>query len=245
MILESKKNNKAEFMAWLSKKVSAAQLSELYMAFQVIEQQAKVARIIEKSLYEDMDISVFKKLRNNIEQSKVFKFKHKRQMGRINSALNFFIKYAQEVEDQEKETKEPAPIVMPEAKDEPAPVIEKAALPSLNAGEKVINFPSIPNMAFTKPVAFSYFENLQEEQSWRTLYADLCEKLIEDYPDIFRKMREESINGVTKVWLVDDKHTDMLAVPKRVTDNYYIETNRSAFDIVKSIQWILDQCAVD
>lgn len=244
-MLERKKNNEAEFMAWLSKKVSAAQLSELYMAFQVIEQQAKIARIIENSLYEKIDVAVFKRVRSNIEQSKVFKFKHKRQMGRINSALNFLIQYAQEVEAQEEETKEPAPVVIPVVKDEPAPVLEKTARTSINTGEKVINFPSIPNMVFTKPVAFSYFENLQEERSWRTLYADLCEKLIEDYPDIFHKMREESIKSVTKVWLVDDKHTSMLAAPKRVTDNYYIETNRSAFDIVKSIRWILDQCAVD
>ena len=243
-MLESKKNNEAEFMGWLSKKISAAQLSELYMTFQIIEQQAKIARIIEKSLYENIDVAVFKWIRSNIEQNKIFKFKHKQQMGRINSALNFLIQYAKEVNAQE-ETKKLPFLDSSETKNNLSPTVNKVAQPSIIFEEKIINFHAITDMAFTKPVAFSYFEDLQEEHSWRTLYADLCEKLIEDYPDVFNKMCEDSITGVTKVWLVDDKHTGMLTAPKRVIDSYYIETNRSALDIVKSIRWILDQCAVD
>ena len=96
LMAESKKNNEAEFMAWLSTKVSPAQLSELYMAFQEIEIQAKKSRLISQSLYEDIDISLFKKIKANIDQSRVFKFKHKRQMGRIASSLNYLIQYAQE-----------------------------------------------------------------------------------------------------------------------------------------------------
>lgn len=41
---ENEQNNEAIFMAWLSTKVSPAQLSELYIAFQEIEQQAKKAK---------------------------------------------------------------------------------------------------------------------------------------------------------------------------------------------------------
>ncbi|WP_368269628.1 hypothetical protein [Enterocloster clostridioformis] len=244
-MLESRKNNEAEFMAWLSKKVSAAQLSELYMTFQEIEQQAKKSRIVEKSLYENIDAAVFKRIRSDIERSRVFKFTHKRQMGRINSSLNFLIQYAQEAESQQEEAKEPIATELPKTEDNSAPDVKQITQPTSNAGEKNVNFQAIPNMAFTKPVDFSYFGELKEERSWRTLYADLCGKLLEDYPDVFDKMLKESMTGITKVWLVDDKHTGMLAAPKRVAGNYFIETNRSALDIIKSIRWILDQCSVD
>ena len=95
LMADGKHNGEAAFMSWLSKKVSPAQLSELYMVFQEIELQAKKAKIVRKSLYENMEVAIFKKIRSNIEQSKVFKFTHKRQMGRINSALNYLIQYAQ------------------------------------------------------------------------------------------------------------------------------------------------------
>lgn len=96
LMADGKHNSEAAFMSWLSRKVSPAQLSELYMAFQEIEQQAKKAKIVERSLYDNVDVVVFKKIRSNIEQSKVFKFNHKRQMGRINSALNYLLLYAQD-----------------------------------------------------------------------------------------------------------------------------------------------------
>lgn len=96
LMADGKHNGEAAFISWLSKKVSPAQLSELYMVFREIEQQAKKAKIVKKSLYENTDIAVFKKICSNIEQSKVFKFMHKRQMGRINSALNYLIQYAQD-----------------------------------------------------------------------------------------------------------------------------------------------------
>ena len=101
LMADGKHNGEAAFMSWLSKKVSPAQLSELYLVFQEIEQQAKKAKIVKKSLYENSDVAVFKKIRSNMEQSRVFKFTHKRQMGRINAALNYLIQYSQETSSNE------------------------------------------------------------------------------------------------------------------------------------------------
>ena len=241
LMADGKHNGEAAFMSWLSKKVSPAQLSELYMVFQEIEQQAKKAKIVKKSLYENTDVAVFKKIRSNIEQSKVFKFTHKRQMGRINSALNYLIQYAQDVASSEEvrmkenkpseKSKETSITVMKQAED--------------RSGVKTMDLAAIPNMAFTKPVALSYFGNEIQENSWRTLYADLCRQLIDDYPDTFKQLRKDSQSGRTKVWIVDDAHTELLAAPKKVMRNYHIETNRSALDIMRAIKWLLDQCSVD
>lgn len=244
LMADNKHNGEAAFMSWLSKKVSPAQLSELYMVFQEIEQQAKKTRIVKKSLYENADVAVFKKIHSNIDQSKVFKFTHKRQMGRINSALNYLIQYAQDVTSSaevrmpiEKENK------LSEKSRETSTVIMKQA--EDQAGVKTMDLMAIPNIAFTKPVALSYFGNEIQENSWRTLYVDLCRQLIDDYPDTFKQLRKDSQSGRTKVWLVDDAHTELLAAPKKVMRNYHIETNRSALDIMRTIKWLLDQCSVD
>ena len=73
LMADGRYNGEEAFISWLSKRVSSAQLSELYMTFREIEQQAKKAKIVKMSLYEDVDVAIFKKIRSNIEQSKVFK----------------------------------------------------------------------------------------------------------------------------------------------------------------------------
>ena len=243
LMADGKHNGEAAFMSWLSKKVSPAQLSELYMVFQEIEQQAKKAKIVKKSLYENTDVAVFKKIRSNIKQSKVFKFTHKRQMGRINSALNYLIQYTQdrassaevrvqiETDKASEKSKESSTVAMKQAEDQ--------------AGVKTIDLTAIPNMAFTKPVALSYFGNETQENSWHTLYADLCRQLIDDYPETFKQLRKDSQSRSTKVWPVDDAHTELLAAPKKVMRNYHIETKSSALDIMRAIRCLLDQCSVD
>lgn len=244
LMAESKQNNEVVFMAWLSKKVSSTQLSELYMAFQEIEQQAKKVKIVKRSLFENVDVAVFKRIRSNIEQSRIFKFTHKRQMGWIHSALNYLLQYTQDgtslsemkisVSDENKSHEKHVEAYAIEAN----PTEEQVSV-------QTIDLTAIPDMAFTKPVGLSYFGSETQESSWRTLYADLCKYLIDDYPEILKKLKEDSMSGRTKVWLVDDAHTGLLAAPKRVTGNYHIETNRSALDIMKAIRWLLDQCSVD
>ena len=37
----------------------------------------------------------------------------------------------------------------------------------------------------------------------------------------------------------------LLAVPKKLAEDFYVETNRSASDLVKNLKWLLDECYVD
>lgn len=243
LMTESKQDNETSFMTWLSKKVSPAQLSELYMAFHEIEQQAKNARLISVSLYEKKDVVLYKKIKADIDQSKLFKFKHKGQMGRINSSLNYLIQYAQEQESAVQFKTEMKTVLrqLVEAVEIKGPVDEA---PKQEGNIRTVSFKTIPDMAFAKPVAFSYFGERKLEDSWRTLYADLCNCLIDDYPEKIARMCDESIQGITKVWLVDEKHKNLLAAPKALMAGFYIETNRSAMDIIKSIYWLLEKCDV-
>lgn len=244
LMTESKQNHEESFMVWLSKKVSPAQLSELYMAFHEIEQQAKKARLISASLYEKKEVALYKKIKADIDQSKVFKFEHKRQMGRINSSLKYLIQYAQEQEEAGQLKTE----IKTVSKQSVETVETKSSVdeaPKQEENIRTVSFETIPDMAFAKPVAFSYFGERKLENSWRTLYADLCNCLIDDYPERIARMCDESVQGITKVWLVDKKHKNLLAAPKALMAGFYIETNRSAMDIIKSIRWLLEKCDVD
>ena len=87
-------DNEAMFNAWLAANVSETQLAELHLAYQEIESQARIAKIIKKSLYDNIDPTTIKRIRANIESSKIFKFTHKHQWGRIMSAMNILLQFA-------------------------------------------------------------------------------------------------------------------------------------------------------
>lgn len=257
----TKIDNEAVFMAWLAQNVSGAQLSELYLAFQEIEQQAKKVKTVRTSLYENLDPSSVKKIKAGVESSKIFKFTHKRQWGRITSALNYLLQFAnQKAAMKSQETVQtavsetvrepgiaPAPVengsVLP--KENTAPAQEAPTEPEKSYMATTVTFRHIGSMAFSKPVSLSYFGEVKPESSWKCLYVDACKSLLEDYPDVFARLKEESLHGSGKTWLVDEEHLQLLAVPKELEDGLFVETNRSASDLVKNLKWLLDECSVD
>ena len=91
---DTKQNNEANFMSWLSKKVSSTQLSELHMALIEIEQQAKKTKLFEGSIYDNLEPSMIRRVKADIVRSKTFGFTHRKQWGTILSALSYLLKYA-------------------------------------------------------------------------------------------------------------------------------------------------------
>ena len=261
--------NETMFLSWLSSNVSPAQLSELYLAFSEIEQQAKKSKLIRRSLYENLSVSAVKKIRADIERSRIFKFTHKRQWSRILSALDYLQKFAAHNQVENLAEKVSSSIAgqgeatdsymnpemlnttLPEQKETEEVRSVHADETLLSEGVKTaetegtVHFDALESMAFTKPISLSYFGDTREESSWKGLYVDACVMLYEDYPEIITRLREDSLSSVGKTWLVDAAHMDTLAVPKKLVEDFYVETNRSATDLVKNLKWLLDECSVD
>lgn len=237
------------FLSWLSSNVSSALLSELYMAFSEIEQQAKKSKLIRRSLYEDITVSTVKKIRADIERSRIFKFTHKRQWSRILSALNYLQKFAA----QKKVDGLAEKVTSSNARQDEATSTDSymnsdelmATRSQQKETDAKVDFDSLESMAFTKPISFSYFGDTRAEFSWERLYVDACVMLYEDYPEVFTRLREESLSSVGQTWLVDAAHMDTLAVPQKLVEDFYVETNRSASDLIKNLKWLLDECSVD
>lgn len=132
-----------------------------------------------------------------------------------------------------------------------------AALPAACAGESAssdsterLDFNNLRAIAYSKPLSLSYFGETRLESSWISLYVDACKLLLADYPKVFSRLSGENIANVQNAfnvrrpWLVDAKHLDMLAVAKKVSDDFYVEGNQSAIGLIKHLRFLLQQCGV-
>ncbi len=128
--------------------------------------------------------------------------------------------------------------------------VEGKEKPAENSGAtdsegKIVDFYHKQSYAFTKPVSVSYFGKLFYESSWRTLYKKLCKLLAFYYPDVFKRLRNQSKSGNREYMVYDSEIAKNLTKPFEVAKGIFVETNRSATDLVESLRKLLDACAVD
>ena len=246
LMADGRYNGEEAFMSWLSKRVSPVQLSELYMALREIEQQAKKAKIVKMSLYEDVDVVIFKKIRSNIEQNKVFKFTHKWQMGRINAALNYLIQYAQdsvlseEVRvSTEKENKQHEENVK-----DTVSVIKQA---EESMGVQATNLQAISNMTFTKSIALSYIGNEIKEGFYQWMLNDChmaetsCRGYISAIRSAERYAVEHSLESAKLLEVPAEearKTADVLFEDKEFIEKNEVQHNRSRAAITKLLAYL-------
>ena len=109
-----------------------------------------------------------------------------------------------------------------------------------------VDYLSDDSMAFTKPFLISYFEDRYSVKSWTDVLVQTCRLLIDDYPEVFEQLRDQGMTpGTHPVWIVKESCAGKQRAPKEIISDYYIETNRSASDMVKIIKHLLDECRVD
>lgn len=108
-----------------------------------------------------------------------------------------------------------------------------------------VNFNSDINLTHSKPVSASYFDEEIIETSWRKLYLGTCLLLYKDYPHVFKKLCNKPVKNQSKVIVYSKKAIKRLTSPAELDDGYYVETHRSATELVKNIKILLDECNVD
>ena len=101
-------------------------------------------------------------------------------------------------------------------------------------------------MAFTKPISLTYFdETTLKASSWRQLYVDFLGVLYEDYPACLERFEGQTANGATIPLVADKNGSDQMRKPYEFAKGLYVETNRSASDIMSNLKKILGACNVD
>lgn len=124
---------------------------------------------------------------------------------------------------------------------------DTAALISENFTDEamLVDFTGPNNLAYTRPLCFTYFEEEKVVNSWTDLYVSFFATIQEDYPHIFRAGMSFSRNN-GRIDLMQANDAEAMLAPKPVPGtSYVLETNLSASDIVGKIKSILDLCSVD
>lgn len=99
----NKKASEEEYLKWLSKKVSAAQLSELYIAYTQINEYFLERDVLKKPLFETTDKKVLTVIQKTIDENRMFRFRHKRQINKMSAAIRHYVKYVKERKNEDIE----------------------------------------------------------------------------------------------------------------------------------------------
>lgn len=126
-MIEGKRTNEEQFIAWLATKVSPAQLSELYLCYPEIEEYCLKFKILHKPLFETTDLDTIKKVQQYIEQSKMFKYAHKKQIKKIRSAAKYYRAFLEELGVSDVVTSGNGAQEIIEVKEQPESIIEETA----------------------------------------------------------------------------------------------------------------------
>ncbi len=113
------------------------------------------------------------------------------------------------------------------------------------ASETTLDLRDKTDLSFTKPTSVSYFGERKSVTSWRILYVTVCEHLFDDYPGVFEELRKSAISGTQRALIFDKEGSKRLTTPICIAEGYYVETNRSANDLMHRLKVLLDICRVD
>ncbi len=115
----------------------------------------------------------------------------------------------------------------------------------MNHDEYVVDFLSMETYVGTKPLSISYFGKMIPAHTWRGVYSSLCSYLFQDYPEVFRKLLDNKRDDQRAVQIIYDRFdANRLLAPYEIAPGYFIETNRSAYDFIRNIRFLLNTCNV-
>lgn len=98
------KISEEKYIKWLSKKVTAVQMSELYIMYKQISDYFLEKKVLSVPLLETTDKRVLAVIQKTIDENKIFRFKHKRQINKMSAAIRYYVKYIKDA-ISEKEDK--------------------------------------------------------------------------------------------------------------------------------------------
>lgn len=237
-----------DYFTWLSTQVSPSQLSDIYDVYAVIEEFCLVHKILHKPLFQTVDISTLVQVRNTVESNQVFRFKHKRQLAKMSSAVRFYITYIKEqpfsIKASEVLNLEKTSYDVYTVTNKSKPV---AAVATVETKDIImtVDLSEERNYTFATPISFSYFDEVTTASTWKSIYIESCKLLFEDYPNVFEKLKSHSIVEQGHVDVADNHDSAIMDSPLQVADELFLETNLSATDLMCRLRRIIELCNMD
>lgn len=224
------------------------------MIYADIEDFCLKRSVIKKKLFSLTNLADIRKVMNTVDSNKVFRFTYKKKLSKMSSAMRFYYRFVKEHPElltqatPIKSTQNATPMETKPV--EPSPELveyrETSAPSTVGTPAYKIDFTNIRSLAFTQPTEYSYFgEEQAKVNSWTRLYVQVVKCLMDDYPDVLRSYINRNIGGQGRCDFTDEAGMSSMTAPKKVQDNFYLETNLSATDIAGKIKKLLDLCNVD
>ena len=142
-------NVQEQFFAWLSARVSSAQLSEFYMVCRDIETFCINKRILVAPLFETTDFETLQCVVNTIRTNRMFQFKYFRQLGKMKKVMEYYLSFL-------RENSVPKTIEVDSRKEEPVLLVDAITKSSTTN--------TYSNGALQKKVAVEYTEDPHNNQ---------------------------------------------------------------------------------
>lgn len=95
-VINQQRTMEDEFFEWLSKRISAPQQPELKSVYELISNFCLDRKIIKQPLLEITDLGQLTKVRDTISHNHLFKFMHKKLIGKMSVGIKYYIDYVKE-----------------------------------------------------------------------------------------------------------------------------------------------------
>lgn len=224
------------FTQWLSKQLSPAQISEIYMTYYDMDEYFKRDKILSSPILETYDIDKIKKIEEMIDKNGQFRYIHKAKIDKYSKAINLYLTWLSsnyDVKNEENEYQNKQSFY-----DEHSTQNEEDI--------KFVDFAKRQNLAFSRVIYFEYFR-LRENNigSWKRLYQKVLSCLYEDYPSKIMQLNGKCIGLGTRMDIGSSDCIDNMIAPRKFADNLYVETNLNATNIINKIRHLMDYCMIN
>jgi len=223
-MIDIQEKTRQQFREWLDTKAPKVQFDSLCRFLLAAEVFCLKIKVLTMPLFETTDVNTIKRFVKTVSQNKIFRIRNKRQFDNIVYAANWYYAFVRDLPNLAQ--KDEAIETMPATEN----TVEKS----------IVNFGNVTSLLYTKPIAFTYCGRRDNSVvNWTDLYVKLFKQLHTDYADIIPVGQSFSKNGRS-----DFGHAERMTAPKHIVDDYYLETNINATDIVKKIVVLIDICNI-
>ena len=250
--VEANKTNQEQFTAWLSCRLSPAQMSEIYITYYDIDKYLQKEKILETPVLETMDLNKIESIKKMIMTNGKFRFIHRAKVEKYSKAIGYYHEWLSEyckksetlkmpIEKEEKNN-----IRIFETEDKSLDIDKQSECTKESDGIKLVKFGAGESYSFTQVEFFEYFEKRHDNVgSWKKLYVEVLQCLVEDYPDEINKLKGKSIGSGTRIDIGNWEHSLSMTAPRMFETNLYVETNLNATNILDKIKHLLDLCRIE
>lgn len=247
---KKKSSNKERFIQWLLGKFARPLANEYLLALKSVETFAKNDRLCGgnlsiylstyPSIYDVVDPSVTERILKALDIGYVRIFFGPQKFPEILKATRLFHEYTSERYGMIDSSRE-GPAIAKKVNDTQSPSV----LSSLTFDDEVEPFVlgDVRDVDFsnTTLISVSYFGDEYPVSCWEELYIQVLKLLYEDYPRIFKKLRDQE--PVSPIF--NERGARFLKKPECFANGFYVETKLSALSIVRAIRKLMDDCNVE